>query len=135
MSHPLVTTKLRPPRTRSNLVTRPRLREALDRGEERKLTLVSAPAGFGKTTLLAEWLEEHSEEDAVAWVYLEGPDNDPARFVAYLVGGIQEVEGAIGEVVLASMNLQEAALEEAVVGVVGSDLAEPGREVTVVVDD
>jgi LuxR family maltose regulon positive regulatory protein len=52
----LITTKLRAPRTRPNLVERPRLREALHRGEGRKLTLVSTPAGFGKTTLLVEWL-------------------------------------------------------------------------------
>ena len=93
MPHALITTKLRPPRTRPNLVARPRLREALDRSEGRRLTLVSAPAGFGKTTLLAEWLEERSEEKAVAWVSLEGSDNDPARFLSYLVGALQGVKG------------------------------------------
>ena len=53
MPQALITTKLRAPRTRSNLVARPRLREGLNRTEGRKLTLVSAPAGFGKTTLLS----------------------------------------------------------------------------------
>jgi LuxR family transcriptional regulator, maltose regulon positive regulatory protein len=99
------------------------------------LTLVSAPAGFGKTTLLAEWLEERSEEEAVAWVSLEGSDNDPARFLAYLVGALREVEGGIGEGVLASLNSPEPPLVEAVVGVLVNDLAEAGRELTVALDD
>ena len=60
MPQTLVETKLRVPRTRPDLVERPRLRELLDGGEGRKLTLVSAPAGFGKTTLLVEWLAGRS---------------------------------------------------------------------------
>ncbi len=135
MSHALVTTKLRPPRTRPNLVARPRLRGALDRGEGCRLTLVSAPAGFGKTTLLAEWLMERSEGEAVAWVSLEGSDNDPARFLAYLVGALREVEGEFGERVLASLNSPEPPLAEAVVGILVNDLAEAGRGLTVVFDD
>ncbi len=61
MTQALVRTKLRAPRTRPNLVERPRLRDVLARHEGRRLTLVSAPAGFGKTTLLAEWLGDYEE--------------------------------------------------------------------------
>ena len=69
MTQALVTTKLRPPRTRPKLVARPRLREALAADEGRKLTLVSAPAGFGKTTLLSEWLQSCAGgERSIAWV-------------------------------------------------------------------
>jgi LuxR family maltose regulon positive regulatory protein len=83
----LVTTKLRVPRTRPNLVERPRLHELLDGGEGRKLTLVSAPAGFGKTTLLVEWLVERSGNGrSGVWLSLDESDNDPARFLSYLVG-------------------------------------------------
>ena len=135
MPQALVTTKLRAPRTRPNLVARPRLREALDRSEGCRLTLVSAPAGFGKTTLLAEWLMERSEEDAVAWVSLEGSDNDPARFLAYVVGALQEVEGGLGEGVLASLNAPEPPLLEAVVGGLVNDLAAAGGGLTLVLDD
>ena len=135
MSHALITTKLRPPRTRANLVARPRLREALDRGEGFALTLVSAPAGFGKTTLLAEWLEERSEEDAVAWISLEGSDNDPARFFAYLVGALRKVEGGIGEGVLAALDAPQSLPVDAVIGALVNDLAEIPREVVVVLDD
>ena len=60
MPDALVTTKVRVPRTRPELVPRPRLREALVRYEGRRLTLVSAPAGFGKTTLLSKWIEDRS---------------------------------------------------------------------------
>jgi LuxR family maltose regulon positive regulatory protein len=102
--HPLVTTKLRVPRTRPNLVERPRLHETLDRGEERKLTLVSAPAGFGKTTLLSKWLEARAAGGrSVAWVSLDKSDNDPARFLTYLITALQNVEEGIGEGVLASL--------------------------------
>ena len=135
MPHALITTKLRPPRTRPNLVARSRLRETLDRSEGCRLTLISAPAGFGKTTLLAEWLEERSEEEAVAWVSLDGSDNDPARFLAYLVGALREVESGIGEGVLASLNSPEPPLVEAVVGILVNDLAYTGWELTVVLDD
>ena len=72
MPQTLVTTKLRAPRRRPNLVARPRLHEALDRGEERKLALVSAPAGFGKTTLLVEWLVERSDNERfLVWISLD----------------------------------------------------------------
>src|SRR5687767_3634691 len=105
----LVTTKLRPPRNRPNLVARPRLLEVLAAGGEgRSLTLISAPAGFGKTTLLAEWAENWSAQGrSVAWVSLEEADDDPARFLAYLVGALQTVEGTIGEGVLASLRSPE----------------------------
>src|SRR5918997_6650375 len=132
----LVTTKLRAPRTRPNLVARPRLHEALDQGEERKLTLVSAPAGFRKTTLLVEWLMERSgNERSVIWVSLDESDNDPARFLSYLVGALQKVEEGIGKGVLASLRSPEMPPVETVVGALINELAGAEREVTVVLDD
>jgi hypothetical protein len=94
----LVTTKLRAPRTRPNLVRRPRLRQAFGQVQGRRLTLVSAPAGFGKTTLLAEWLDDRwGDQRSFAWVSLDETDNDPARILAYLVRALQTVEEGIGE--------------------------------------
>ena len=85
MPQALLTTKLLIPRTRPNLVARPRLREILAASERHAVTLVSAPAGFGKTTLLAEWLEAGAAGGrSVAWLSLDETDNDPARFLAYL---------------------------------------------------
>jgi LuxR family transcriptional regulator, maltose regulon positive regulatory protein len=134
----LVTTKVRVPRTRTELVERPRLREALVRNEGRRLTLVSAPAGFGKTTLLSEWLEDRSGDGGpIAWLSLEEADNDPARFLAYLVSALRSALGdGIGEGVLASLRLPEFPPVEAVVGVLINELADVRHEeVTIVLDD
>lgn len=117
------------------MVARPRLREALDRGEGRRLTLVSAPAGFGKTTLLAEWLEERSAEDAVAWVSLDGSDNDPARFFSYLMGALREAEDEIGDGILAALDVPQSPPVDVVMGALVNDLAEIPREVVIVLDD
>lgn len=136
MPQTLVTTKLRAPRTRPNLVERPRLHEALDRGEERKLTLVSAPAGFGKTTLLVEWFVERSGNGrSGVWLSLDESDNDPARFLSYLVGALQNVEEGIGEGVLALLRVPELPPLETLVGALINELAGTGREVTVFLDD
>lgn len=75
---PLFSTKFCPPPVRPPLVLRPRLHQRLDQGLERKLTLVSAPAGYGKTTLLAEWAA--TIPLPVAWLALDADDNDPGRF-------------------------------------------------------
>jgi ATP/maltotriose-dependent transcriptional regulator MalT len=79
--HSLLETKLHIPRRRRGLVERPRLIERLNRGAESALTLVSAPAGFGKTTLLTEWLAAVAAQGhSVAWLSLDQRDNDPALF-------------------------------------------------------
>jgi LuxR family transcriptional regulator, maltose regulon positive regulatory protein len=132
----LVTTKLRAPRTRPNLVDRPRLREVLARNEVCPLTLVSAPAGFGKTTLLGDWSEQLSRDGkSVAWVSLDLSDNDPARFLTYLVGALQEIEEGIGEGVLASLRSPQMPPIEALMGVLVNELAEVAHEITVILDD
>jgi LuxR family maltose regulon positive regulatory protein len=90
----LLETKLYIPRWRPGLVARPRLLERLERGAEGKLTLVSAPAGFGKTTLVSEWLA--ARERPVAWLSLDAADSDPARFLAYLVAALQTAVPTLG---------------------------------------
>ena len=74
MSAPLLTTKLYIPPARPELVSRPRLIERLNAGLHRKLTLVSAPAGFGKTTLLSEWVAGYGPRTRVAWLSLNESD-------------------------------------------------------------
>jgi len=100
MSTPLLTTKLRVPPPRPRLVPRPRLIERLNAGLAGKLTLISAPAGFGKTTLLCEWLQAAGPKRAaplpVAWVSLDEDDDDPARFWAYVIAALQTLEVGIG---------------------------------------
>jgi LuxR family maltose regulon positive regulatory protein len=75
MASPLVETKLFVPAARREVVARPRLRERLDQGAAAKLTLLSAPAGFGKTTLLGSWLAAAARHRLVAWLSLEESDS------------------------------------------------------------
>ena len=83
MQTSLLTTKLYFPPTRQRLVSRPRLVERLETGLRGPLTLISAPAGFGKTTLLSEWV--HNCDWCVAWLSLDRSDNDPPRFWPYVI--------------------------------------------------
>jgi LuxR family maltose regulon positive regulatory protein len=89
MSIPILATKLYIPPPRAKIVLRPRLIERLDEGLSAggKLTLISAPAGFGKTTLISEWLADRKRP--VAWLLLDEGDNDPTRFLTYLVAALQ----------------------------------------------
>jgi LuxR family maltose regulon positive regulatory protein len=95
MSAPLLTTKLHVPPVPAERVGRRRLMERLDEGFHRKLTLISAPAGFGKTTLLSNWADPRGKAPPlprVGWLSLDESDNDPARFLAYLVAAVQAAE-------------------------------------------
>src|SRR5664279_5467477 len=97
MARPTIATKLYVPTPPRGLVTRPRLRERLRRGAESRLTLVSAPAGFGKTSLLAEWLAEPSGDNrCVAWLSLDRADNEPASFWTYVVTALQTAVPTVG---------------------------------------
>lgn len=97
MAGPLLGTKLRVPRQRRGQVARPRLSERLSRAGESKLTLVSAPAGFGKTTVLTEWLAAApADARSVAWLALDQRDNDPALFWRYLVAALETAAPGAG---------------------------------------
>src|SRR4051794_3875219 len=94
MSTPLLTTKLYLPPPRPDVVPRPRLIARLDEGLPRPLPLVAAPAGFGKTTLVAAWVAGCGRP--AAWLSLDDGDNDPARFLAYLVAALRTIAPEIG---------------------------------------
>lgn len=85
---PLLASKLCPPRLHSSLIVRERLLTRLDHGLEYRLTLLCAPAGSGKTTLARQWIT-HSQLPPVAWISLDGGDNDPVRFWRYLMTACQ----------------------------------------------
>ena len=95
---PLLVTKIEPPRVRPGHVAARGLVERLHRGLHRRLTLVAAPAGWGKTSLLAEWIADGGRA-AVAWLSLDEDDNDPARFWAYVAAALRraglEVPGRV----------------------------------------
>ena len=100
------------PRPRRALVPRPRLRERLDRGAEAKLTLVAAPAGFGKTTLLAEWLAAApADARSAAWLSLDQGDNQPTSFWTYLIAALQTAAPGVGAGALALLAVAAAAAD------------------------
>lgn len=95
-------TTLRVPRLRTQLVRRPHLLELLQRGMEATLTLVSAPAGFGKTTVLAQWLAESGI--SAAWLSLAPEDNEPGRFLSAIIAALQQLHPQIGTAALALLH-------------------------------
>ncbi len=101
MSVPLLATKLYIPPVRPEFLPRPRLTQRLSKGIKacRKLTLLSAPAGFGKTTLLSEWANQC--QTPVGWVTLEESDNDLTRFLSYVIAGLQTLHPDVGRATLA----------------------------------
>lgn len=133
----LLTTKLHVPPPRPNLVPRPHLIERLDQGlrQGRKLTLVSAPAGFGKTTLVAAWIHRADEARAfprACWLSLDEGDNDPVRFFSYLVAALQTVQEDVGRGLLDAF--QAPPLEPLLTRLV-NDMAALAERVILVLDD
>jgi LuxR family maltose regulon positive regulatory protein len=101
MPAPILATKLYVPPPQARVVLRPRLIERLNESPPSRLTLISAPAGFGKTTLLSEWVAVC--ERRAAWLSLDEGDNDPTRFLAYLVAALRTIAATIGEGVLGAL--------------------------------
>src|SRR3954469_18720656 len=112
MPTPILATKLYLPRLRPNVVSRPRLLEGLNEGLHRTLTLIAAPAGFGKTTLVSEWIT--FIERPTAWLSLDEGENDPTRFLAYLIAALQTIAPTIGEGVLGVLQSSQPPPSEAI---------------------
>jgi ATP/maltotriose-dependent transcriptional regulator MalT len=129
----LLETKLTRPRVRSEHVARRDLLGILRSGS-RRLTLVAAPPGFGKTTLLAEWAAAE-DGPAVAWLSLDEDDNDPARFFAYLAAAVRRVEPDLGGRALAALRSPAPDVVEIVLPLFLNDLAGHDRDLVLVVDD
>jgi LuxR family transcriptional regulator, maltose regulon positive regulatory protein len=129
--------KLRAPSPRSEQVFRPRLLERFGNAIERKITLVSAPAGYGKTTLLAQW--SHSVRDSLyfAWVSLDEQDNDPARLWRHIVEALHLAapEVDFGADVLVGMSVTGRSLFETSLPMLINVLAELDRRLILVLDD
>ncbi len=131
---PLLATKLPVPHLRAQLVRRARLVERLQQGMERTLTLVSGPAGFGKTTLLAQWLAEGSTP--VAWLSLAPEDNDPTRFLSSVLAALQTVDAQLGAPALTLLQTPQPPPPETVLAALMHDrMSREAVELVLVLDD
>ena len=136
ISSPLLEIKLFIPRPRAGLVARPRLIERLNQASAGKLTLVSAPAGFGKTTLLAEWLATAKPgKQRVAWLALDQSDNDPAFFWSYVIAALQTVQGDLGQSTLALLQSLQPLPVETVLARLLNELGGLAQRIVLVLDD
>ena len=126
-------TKLTPPRVRREHVLRDRQVAVLHEGRSRKLTLVAAPPGFGKTTLLAQWATESATP--VAWLSVDEEDNDPGRFFAHLMAAIRTAAPTVGTQALAAQRAPGAGIVEVVLPHLLNDLATVEPEIALVIDD
>ena len=136
MPAPILATKLYIPPSRRRVVLRPRLVERLDEGlaAGNRLTLVSAPAGFGKTTLVGEWVAGCGRP--AAWLSLDAGDSDPSRFLAYLVAALQTVAPGIGDGLLTVLQSPQAPPPtEATLTALLNDIATIPSDVVIVLDD
>ncbi|UCD99452.1 MAG: helix-turn-helix transcriptional regulator [Chloroflexota bacterium] len=133
MATPLLTTKLYIPQISLDLVSRPHLISRLNAGMRGKLILISAPAGFGKSTLISEWAR--TIEEPVTWLSLDENDNNLKRFLSYLIAAIQQIDGSIGESILASLESTDSPPIEPAITILINEIAESGVEFSLVLDD
>jgi LuxR family maltose regulon positive regulatory protein len=135
MGTALVATKLHAPSVRPGLVPRRKLLEQLCATEGLKLTLVCAPAGWGKTVLLGEWRASAEETRSFAWLSLDRGDDDPTRFWAYVIEALRGVDSGLGVPALAALPGSAGGLIDSVVGPLLNDLGQSTESLVLVLDD
>jgi len=133
MSTPILATKLYVPPPRPHVVPRPRLIERLDGGLHHKLTLIAAPAGFGKTTLVSAWVAGCARP--VAWLSLDAGDNDPTRFLLHLVAAVQTIAPTIGAGVVGALQSPQPPPPEPLLTALLNDISTIPDHVVLVLDD
>jgi len=142
MSAPILLTKLFIPTKRPELISRSRLIEQLNHGLQCKLTLISAPAGFGKTTLVTEWLESQGDAAAslfcIGWLSLDEGDNDPVRFLTYLITALNRIPGLGTEIGVGALQMVQSPQPppvETILIVVINEIAMATNKIVLVLDD
>ena len=137
MSTPILATKLYIPSPRPKVVLRPRLiqqlNEGLPSGRTPGVTLISAPAGFGKTTLVSEWVA--GCERPAAWLSLDDGDNDPARFLTYLVAALQTIAQNIGAGVLGVLQSPQPPPIESILTALLNEITTVPEDFVLILDD
>jgi LuxR family maltose regulon positive regulatory protein len=135
MTVPILSTKLHIPPTPGVLVERKRLTAQLDAGARGKLILVSAPAGFGKTSLIAEWANINRGEYLVSWVHLDAGDNELIRFFSYIIAALQSHQENLGEVALVGLQSIPPPPTEAILVSLINEIDNLQGEIILVLDD
>lgn len=135
MFAPLLTTKLYLPPGRPNLAPRRRLVERLAAGLQGPLTLISAPAGYGKTTLMSEWRLTQGADYPLAWLALDREDNDPLRFLTYLTAALGALRPGLGKETLAALQAPQPPPPAALLTALINELAEIERPFALALDD
>lgn len=133
MQPTVLTTKLFVPSPRPTEVVRPALVKRLQAGRHGKLTLVSAPAGFGKTTLISQWIHQSGLD--VAWYSLDAGDQDPTRFLIYLIAALQTIRPHVGAGLLDALQTGQSVSPESVLTALINDLAATQDHMLLVLDD
>ncbi len=133
MSTPLLQTKLYIPRLRSDYVPRQRLIQHLHESRNSRLVLLSAPAGYGKTTLLSEWVSQGDLQPA--WVSLDEADNDVQRFLAYVVAALKSIEPEIGRAWADALQAPQRPPLDELLTLLLNDLATSDRQLILILDD
>src|SRR5262249_2097920 len=133
MVAPVLATKLYIPVPRPSVVPRPRLMERLNEGLRRKLTLISAPAGFGKTTLASEWAAGCKRP--TAWLSLDVRDNDPTRFLVYFVAALQKIAVPFGAGVLGALHSPQPPSSESILTALLNEISTISDDFVLVLDD
>ena len=129
----MIATKLHIPSSGVNLVHRPKLLEKLNKGLHRKLIFISAPAGFGKTTVLSDWIEQ--TKIPTAWYSLDKRDNDPTEFLTYIIAGIRNIKNGFGEGSKKLLNAPVKPNIESIVGLLINDAIKVEEDFILVFDD
>jgi len=130
---PLLETKLYIPGRHPGLLSRPRLVERLNQGAQRKLTLVSAPAGSGKSTLVAEWVA--ASRRAAAWISLDPGDNNPALFWTYVVTALRTARPDVGESALSWLSSARPPATEWILTSLINEITANDQHVALILDD
>lgn len=131
--YPLINTKLFVPRTKSKIVDRSKLIDQLNNGRDTKLTLISAPAGFGKTTLVSEWISKYNL--SAAWISLDQADNDPIRFIHYLIAAFRHIDASTGVNILTFLQAGQKVINDNLLSILVNDISAISANCLLVLDD
>ena len=135
MESPLITTKFLIPPPRQRLVSRPVLLDCISRGISGKFTLISASSGYGKTTLMSEWCKSRGQEFPIAWISLDKGDNDPVRFLSYLLAALQTVQDGLGQDTGATIQGAQNPSDESILSVLVNELSSVSQDFVLVLED